>query len=86
MVDALNHLTRNLLTNLDTSKVSGLLLVVTSVGAFIQTFDKLVDVGGINAQTTYEIILQTLSLSHTDSIADCVDVTLQVSLRSAVAT
>ena len=69
MVDTLYHLVGNLLTNLNTGIVSGLLLVVTSIGTFVQTLDELTHVGSVHTKTVNEIFLQTLSLGHTNSIA-----------------
>ena len=86
MVNSLHHTVRNLLTNLDTCIISSLLLIVTSIDTFVQTLDELIHISGINSQASYEIVFQTLSLSHTDSITHCIDVTLQASLRSAIAT
>ena len=86
MVDTLHHTIRDLLTNLDTSIVSSLLLVVASIGTLVETLDKVVDVSGVNIETAYEILLQTLSLSHTDGVTQSVDITLQTRSWSLAAT
>ena len=84
MVDALHHLVADLLTNLDTGIVGSSLLVVTGVGTFVQTFDKLIHVGCVDTHTLYKILFQTLSLCHTDGIAHRIDVALQVGPGSTV--
>ena len=83
VINALNHLLANLLTDVQTKIVSGLLLVVTGIGAFVQSLDELVHVGGINTHA-YHVFFQTTSAVHTESIRESVNVTLEVSLWGAV--
>ncbi|CUQ14261.1 Uncharacterised protein [Segatella copri] len=86
MVDTLNHLVRDLLTNLNTCVVSSLLLVVTSVGTIVKTLDEIIHVSSINAHALYHKLLQTLSLRHTHSIAHSIYISLEICLRSRIAT
>ena len=85
MVDALDHTVGNLLTDLNTGIVGGLLLVVTSVGTLVQTLDEIIHIGSIHVEATYQIILQTLSLSHTDGVTHGVNIILQTRSGSRVA-
>ena len=48
--------------------------------------DTIVDVSGVNIETAYEILLQALSLSHTDGVTQSVDITLQTRSWSLAAT
>jgi hypothetical protein len=50
VIDALYHLIRYLLANLNTCIVCSFCLVVAGVSTFIQTFYKLIHVGSINAE------------------------------------
>ena len=86
MVDALHHLVGNLLTNLDTCIVGGFLLVVAGIGTLVQSLEEFIHVGGIHTEVSHQIIFQTLCLCHTDGIAQCVNIVLQVGLRGRVAT
>ena len=83
VVDALNHAVRDLLTDLHTHIVSGLLLVVASVSTVVQTLYEFVDIGGVDVHLQ-QILLQTLGLSHTDSVAQCVYVVLKICLCGRV--
>ena len=86
VVDTLDHTGRDLLTNLDTGIVGGLLLVVASVGTLVQTLDELTHIGCVNTQTTYKVFLQTLSLCQTNGITHGINIALQACLRSRIAT
>ena len=74
MVDALYHLLANLLTYLDASKIGCLSLVVAQVGTLVETLDKVVNICGVNTHALLEILLEALSLSHTESITHRVNI------------
>ena len=74
IVDALQHLLAHLLANLQTCKVSSLLLVITCVGTVVHTLDKLVDECSVNVHARLQILLESTALGHTYGVAQCVDV------------
>ena len=51
MVDALDELCGDLLTDLQTHDIGGALLVVAGVGTFVDTFHKLIHVGCVDNLT-----------------------------------
>ena len=85
MIDTLHHLVTDLLTNLDTSIVGSLLLVVAGICTVVQTLDEIIHISSVHTETLYEILFQTLSLCHTDGITHRVNVVFKIGLGSAIA-
>ena len=68
-VNAGHHLIGYLLANLDTCIVGYTLRVFISTGTFCQTLHEIIDIGQIDIQASCKKLFQTLSLCHTDGIA-----------------
>ena len=85
VVDALDELCGDLLTDLQTHDIGGALLVVAGVGTFVDTFHKLIHVGCVDNLTLLDGLTHVLRLCETDGVAQRVDVGLEVGFGSGIA-
>ena len=69
MVDALDELCGDLLTDLQTHDVGSALFVVACIGTFVDTFYKLIHVGCVDDLALLDGLTHVLRLCETDGIA-----------------